>query len=92
MGSAIAARFRASWLSVKPYVRRLPRVPAEGEQAAAEAADAGAVEVLNARLAAAEAAVAGGDRQRSYLQAEKVRRAASPSSLALSCVTASSRS
>ena len=34
--------------------------------------DAGTVEVLSARLAAAEAAVAGGERLRSYLETEKV--------------------
>ena len=45
---------------------------------AAAAPDAGAVEVLNARLAAAEAAIAGGERQRSYLQTEKVRAVLAP--------------
>ena len=35
--------------------------------------DVGAVEVLAAQLTAAEAAVAGAERQRSYLEAEKVR-------------------
>jgi len=53
-------------------------VRAGDEQAAAAAADAGTVEVLNARLAAAEAAVASGERQRSYLQTEKARALQAP--------------
>ncbi len=39
--------------------------------AAAPAVDAGALEVLTARLAMAEAAAAAEERQRSYLQTEK---------------------
>ena len=52
-------------------ITRTLSMRADGEQGAA--ADAGTMEVLNARLAAAEAAVIGGERQRSYLHAEKVR-------------------